>query len=114
MSNYDIIVKASIEIFSDSPPKNWPMQKFRPPHKIQLTQRKFWPTKKIDPRKNLLDPRNPRKEYDLRKKYFDPRNPRNRRKNFTHSTYAPTDLRNPPTYVTHVTTQPTRFSRLGH
>ena len=54
--------------------------------------KKLTHAKNFDPRKNIFDPRNPRKYYDPRKKYLDPRNPR--------------------THVTHVTTQPTQFSRL--
>ena len=46
--------------------------------------------KNSGPRKNMLDPRNPRKNYDPRKKYLEPRNPRKPRKKLTHATHGPT------------------------
>ena len=44
---------------------------------------KFWiHAKKIDPRKNIFDPRNPRKNYDRRKMLTHAKN------NFTHVTHT--------------------------
>ena len=59
--------------------------------------KKLTHAKNFDPRKNIFDPRNPRP----RNKYFNPRNRRNPRKSLTNAIHA-----------THVTTQPTQFSKL--
>ena len=41
--------------------KNWLLNKNWPTQKILVPRKKFWPTRKIDPRNNNFDPRNPRK-----------------------------------------------------